>query len=86
MPPIRSQNPRNSIEQEGRIQLAIQAYQNREIPSIREAARRFKVPHSTLATRLRGITFRKDTRANSYKLTINEEEWIHVDQLPDPVW
>lgn len=80
MPPIRSQNPRKSIEQEGKLLLAIQAIQKQEIPSIREAARRFNVPYTTLLTRLRGVTNRADTRANSYKLTETEEEsllqWI----------
>jgi hypothetical protein len=74
MPPIRSQSSRNLIEKEGRSLLAIQAIQNKEISAIREAARRFQVPESTLRTRLRGITFRAKTRANSYKLTQIEEE------------
>lgn len=74
MPPIRSQNPRKSIEQEGKLLLAIQAIQKQEIPSIREAARRFNMPYTTLLTRLRGVTNRADTRANSYKLTETEEE------------
>jgi hypothetical protein len=80
MPPIRSQSSRNSIEREGRILLAIQAFKNQEISAIREAARRFEVPESTLRSRLRGTTFRAETRANSYKLTELEEEslqkWI----------
>jgi predicted DNA-binding transcriptional regulator YafY len=48
MPPIRSQRSRNLIEQEGRILLAIQAFKKQEISSIREVARRFEVPRSTL--------------------------------------
>ncbi|CDM27547.1 Probable transposable element [Penicillium roqueforti FM164] len=48
MPPIRSRSSRNSIEQEGRILLAIQAIKGQEISSIREAARRFDVPETTL--------------------------------------
>ena len=80
MPPIRSQSSRNSIEKEGRILLAIQAIQNKGISAIREVARRFEVPESTLPTRLRGITFRAETRANGHKLTQIEEEslqkWI----------
>ncbi|KAJ5177477.1 uncharacterized protein N7500_000176, partial [Penicillium coprophilum] len=42
-------------EQEGRILLAIQAFKNREISSIRETARRFNIPNSTLALRLYSI-------------------------------
>ncbi|KAJ5171114.1 uncharacterized protein N7500_003897 [Penicillium coprophilum] len=40
MPPIRSPSSRNVAEQEGRILLAIQAFQNQAISSIREVARR----------------------------------------------
>jgi hypothetical protein len=80
MPPIRSQSSPNSVNQEGRIQLAIKAFQNDEIPSIREAARVFEVPNTTLKRRIDGQQFRKDTRANSHKLTPEEEQsllqWI----------
>ena len=80
MPPTRSQSSRNSIEQEGRISLAIKAIKNQEIPSVREAARRFKVPEATLRRRLHGVENRVKTRANNHKLTANEEEslqkWI----------
>ena len=80
MPPKRSQNPRNSTEQEGRILLAIQAIKNREISSIREAARIFAVLRSTLTTRLRGVQNRAISRPNSHKLIEIEEEslikWI----------
>jgi hypothetical protein len=80
MPPIRTQNTQKSIEQEGRILLAIKAIKNQEITSIREAARRFEVPHSTLYDRLRGYQFRRESRANGHKLTEIEEksllEWI----------
>ncbi|CDM38174.1 Probable transposable element [Penicillium roqueforti FM164] len=74
MPPIRSRSSQNSIEQEGRILLAIQAIKSQEISSIREAARRFDVPETTLRRRLRGITNRATSRANSHKLTEIEEE------------
>ncbi|OQE34221.1 hypothetical protein PENCOP_c004G04951, partial [Penicillium coprophilum] len=80
MPPIRSRSSRNSTEQEGRILLAIQAFKNQEISSIREVARRFDVPRSTLSTRLHGTQNRAISRANSHKLTAIEEEslekWI----------
>ncbi|CRL20012.1 Helix-turn-helix, Psq [Penicillium camemberti] len=74
MPPIRAQSSRNSIEREGRILLAIQAIKKQEISAIREAARRFNIPESTLRSRLRGTTFRANSRANLYKLTEIEEE------------
>ena len=62
MPPIRTQSSQNSMEREGRILLAIQAIKRQEISALREAARRFDVPESTLRTRLRGTTFRAETR------------------------
>jgi DNA invertase Pin-like site-specific DNA recombinase len=74
MPPIRSRSSQNSIEQEGRILLAIQAIQNKEISSVREVARRFNVPRSTLSTRLNGVQNRAISRANSQKLTDIEED------------
>ncbi|OQD85571.1 hypothetical protein PENSOL_c099G07384, partial [Penicillium solitum] len=50
------------------------------ISSIREVARRFNVPFSSLRNRLTGIENRSDLRANSHKLTEIEEEslqkWI----------
>ena len=80
MPPIRTQSSQNRTEQEGRILLAIQAIQKQEITSIREAARHFKVPRSTLRDRLNGYTNRSESRANNHKLTEIEEEslqkWI----------
>ena len=80
MPPIRSRSSRNSIEQEGRILLAIQAIKKQEITSIQEAANQFNVPRTTLRRRLTGCTNRHESRANNHKLTQIEEEsllkWI----------
>ena len=80
MTPIRSQRSRKSVEQEGRILLAVEAIQKQEIRSLREAARRYIVPYATLRTRRSGITNRVDIRANNHKLTQSEEEsllrWI----------
>jgi hypothetical protein len=74
MPPIRSEKSRKAIEQEGRLLLAIEAIQNQEIPSTREAARQFNIPPTTLHRRLHGQLFRPESRANNHKLTQNEEE------------
>ena len=74
MPPIRSQLAKKSTEQEGRVLLASEAIQKKQIPSIREAARQFNIPQSTLATRLNGTTNRSDIRANNHKLSILEEQ------------
>jgi hypothetical protein len=80
MPPIRTQSSQNRTEQEGRILLAIQAIKNQEIRAIREAARIFEVPETSLRRRLNGSTNRAETRANGHKLTQIEEEslqkWI----------
>jgi hypothetical protein len=80
MPPKARQKSRNSVEQEGRILLAICALKKQEICSIREAARIFNICHETLRRRLNGRTSRLELRANSHKLTQNEEEslvqWI----------
>jgi hypothetical protein len=57
MPPIRSQSSRNPMEREGRILLATQAFKNQEISAIREAARRFEVPESTLRSVFVGLHF-----------------------------
>jgi DNA invertase Pin-like site-specific DNA recombinase len=74
MPPKRTQSSRNLIEKEGRILLAIQAIQKQEIASIREAARQFNVPRSTLTIRLNRVQNRASSRANNLKLTEIEEE------------
>ena len=80
MPPIRTKTSRNSIEQEGRLLLAIQAIKKQEINSIREAVRHFNVPKSTLLRRLNNTPNRTESRANNHKLTEIEEEslqkWI----------
>lgn len=80
MPPNRSRLSRDSIEQEGRLLLAIQAIKKEEISTIRDAARRFNVPRSTLADRINGHQNRSERRANNHKLTqINEDslkQWI----------
>jgi predicted HTH domain antitoxin len=74
MLPIRTQSSKKRTEQEGRILLAIQAIQKQEIASIREAARQFNVPYSTLTTRLHRVQSRAFSRANCLKLTEIEEE------------
>jgi hypothetical protein len=80
MPPKARTNSRDTIEKEGRILLAISALKKQEISNIREAARVYNIPRSTLQDRLRGKTFRNEARANSHKLTQSEEEslvrWI----------
>lgn len=74
MPPKRAQLSRKSIEQEGRVLLAIRDIQSGSTDSIREIAARFNVPRSTLQDRVNGHKFRTETRANSHKLTKTEKD------------
>jgi hypothetical protein len=80
MPPIRTGRTRKLIEQEGRIELAIQALRNKKIASITEAARVYKVPRTILRDRVKGIGYRNTTHANCSKLDKIEEDslkrWI----------
>ena len=65
---------------EGRITLALQAYQKGQFSSLRAAAYAYDVPPSTLHDRYRGITSRSDFIHPNRKLTQTEEtvliEWI----------
>lgn len=56
--------------------LAVEAIKNQEITSVREAARRYKVPESSLRARNRGVKSRATVRANSHKLSEKEEETL----------
>jgi hypothetical protein len=80
MPPIRNKNQRNSVNQEGRILLAISDLQNQNISNIGQAAKIYNIPHTTLQRRLHGTQERSQTRTNRYKLSQFEEEslikWI----------
>jgi hypothetical protein len=80
MPPKARTNSKHSVEQEGRVLLAVSALKKKEILNIREAVRVYNVPYTTLQRRLKGHTVRAEIRANGYKMTQNEEEslirWI----------
>ena len=76
MPPKRSQKAQKSIEQEGRILLAIKAVQNGRFTSVAAAARSFDVPRTTLGPRIKRRTNQSDTRSVLYKFTQLEEESI----------
>jgi hypothetical protein len=77
MPP---KNADSAVAKEGRILLAIKAYQTGRISNIRAAADAFGVSRSTLSHRLQGRTARVDKAANSQKLINIEEsslkQWI----------
>ncbi|EED16659.1 conserved hypothetical protein [Talaromyces stipitatus ATCC 10500] len=74
MPPIRQKDPLQSAQIEGKIELAISDLKNGRIRSIREAARIYTIPRTTLQDRMNGIQYRQITRANHHKLTQSEED------------
>jgi hypothetical protein len=76
MPPNRSQKVQKSVEQEGRILLAIKSIQNGRISTIAAAGRSFNVPRTTLADRIKGIPSLYEARATGHKFTQLEEELI----------
>ena len=76
MPPIRSEKKQDSIQREGRIELAIQAIQNKDLPSIAAAARVYNVPRSTVRDRINGCSSKATTRAHTYKMTHLDEDTL----------
>ena len=80
MPPKSRAKKKDQVEQEGRVLLAISSLRKKEITNIREAARLYDVPRTTLQRRLNGSTNRAEKQANGLKLTKEEEEslvqWI----------
>lgn len=73
--------PRNTAKKasndEGRIQLAINALNKGQISSVREAARIFGVPRSTLRGRQQGRLHRPEKRGLNTKLSKTEEIALH---------
>ena len=61
---------------EARVILALEAVQNDENLSLRAAARLYNIPYNTLRDRRAGRPARRDTLANSRKLTDLEEKAI----------
>jgi hypothetical protein len=70
------QQDKQLSNQEGRILLALSAYNNRQFKSLRLAAEAFKVPPSTLTDRYNGITYISQRRNGQHKLTATEEQTI----------
>jgi hypothetical protein len=69
----------NSVQlaqKEGRIALAIQAFKQGHISSLRATAKAYDVPESTLRDRVKGIPARRDTVPNNRKLTTTEESTL----------
>ena len=69
-------NSTKSTPNEGRILLAISAIERDQFPSVRRAAAAYNVPESTLRDRRARKTLRRDSEANSKKLTKLEESVI----------
>ena len=61
---------------EGRLSLALQAYNNGDFRSLRAAAIAYDVPPRKLERRHQGILPRSETRPKSSKLTVAEEELL----------
>ena len=70
------------LSQENRIQMAIAAYKNQKVKSVLHAAQIYEVPEPTLHARIKGRKPRSETRANSHKLTVIEED-VLVKRLLD---
>jgi len=65
-----------SLPNESRVVLALQAIQNDKNLSIRAAAKIYNIPATTIRHRRDGRTARRDTRPNSMNLTESEEKAI----------
>ena len=70
MPPQRIE----ATYREGRLELAIQAYQNNQFQSIRAAALAYDVPRNTLQRRLAGIQPRLNSIPKNRLLSPTEEQ------------
>lgn len=87
MPRNAAKNPSND---EGRLQLAVNALKKGQITSVREAARLFNVPRSTLQDRYSGCFQRSYKRAHNTKLSETKEislreQIISIDKRGCPV-
>ena len=69
-------NNAQSIQQQGRIELALQALQYKQFRSADGAATTFNVPARTLRRRVNGTKGRRDCTPNCKKLTLTEEQTI----------
>jgi hypothetical protein len=65
-----------AIQEERRLELALQAYISGQFKRLRRAAAAFNVTHQRLSDRLHGIISRTRTRPNYQKLTATEERTI----------
>jgi hypothetical protein len=73
---MQSQHNTNLSYEEGRIELALQAYTSRQFKSLRRAAAAFSVRHQRLSDRLNEIKHRAQAPPNCRKLSPAEEQTI----------
>jgi len=66
----------DKAQQEGKIELALQAYKEGQFQSLRRAADAFNVCYRTLTRRYNGTLSRANIRPSNQKLTTTEEETI----------
>jgi hypothetical protein len=87
MPRKQRQSRQNLVEQEGGLQLAIQALKQHEIQSIRRAAEVYNVPRSTLQDRLSGHISQPELRNHMHRLTKTQESaLISMDYIQRYTW
>jgi hypothetical protein len=69
-----------TVKLEDRLSLAVKAYKNSHVKSVRAAAAAYDVPYSTLAHRINGRKARSEIPVNCQKLSNLEEaslkKWI----------
>jgi hypothetical protein len=68
--------PPQSTQQEGRIASALAALKQGQFSSIRDAAKSYNIPYTTLHRRVNGRLARRDTRPLNCKLTNTEESTL----------
>jgi hypothetical protein len=71
-----TQQQQEASYKEGRIALAIQAYQLGQFQALQPATISFDVPRSTTRDRLKGIQPKRGSRAKNRLLTTTEEETL----------
>ncbi|BCS24404.1 uncharacterized protein APUU_40848A [Aspergillus puulaauensis] len=76
MPRNNRRSRQELIEQEGRIQLAINALKNHEIASVRRAAAVFNVPRGTLRDRLQGQQNQQELYNQNMRLSKTQEDYL----------
>jgi hypothetical protein len=67
---------KDKAKQEGRIELALQAYKDGQFQSMRRAANAYNVCQRALTRRYNGTLARANTRPSGQKLSATEEQTI----------